>query len=200
MANVIQHLAEISKGYKVFEDNQVLTKEPLNALVDYLDDQERLTRVALLGVGIVCGLRVSLSDATVVLTKGVGVTTDGDLLRAPEDLAYTRFRLYDQTAPKYDAFYAGATMRTVFELVGEDVSSAPKLTTFTAQTGKKVGDMVAVLLMESALRDLDLCTGGDCDNKGQDALSNVRLLLLDPADVAALREKLPTLDAASRQL
>ena len=200
MANLIQHLAEVSTGYKVFEDNQVLTKAPLNGLVDYLDDQQRLTRVALLGVGIFCGLRVSVASDVVVLTKGVGVTTDGDLLRVPADLEYTRFRAYDDTAPKYDLFYDGNTMRTVFELLGEEVDTAATLDTFAADTGKKVADMAAVLLMESFLKDGDLCTGGDCDNKGKDALGNVRLLLIDPNDVGTLREKLPTLDLAARLL
>jgi hypothetical protein len=200
MANVIQHLAAVSTGYKVFEDNQVLTKEPLNALVDYLDDHQRLTRVALLGVGIACGLRISTSNNVVVLSKGVGVTTDGDLIRVPADLTYTRFQAYDQTAPKYDPFYNGQTMLDVFELVGDDVATAATLDTFNGDTGKKLQDMVAILLMESFLKDQDLCTGGDCDNKGKDALSNVKLLLMDPNDVGALRENLATLDIASRQL
>jgi hypothetical protein len=200
MANLIQHLAAVSTGYKVFEDNQVLTKEPLNALVDYLDDQERLTRVALLGVGIIDGLRVSVNNDVVVLTKGVGVTTDGDLLRVPADLEYTRFRAYDETAPKYDRLYDGENMLKVFELVGEDVDTAATLGTFSAETGRKLEGMVAVLLMESFLKDQDLCTGGDCDNKGKDALSNVKLLLLDQDDIGLLMSKVGTFDDVSPSL
>jgi hypothetical protein len=200
MADVIQHLAAISTGYKVFENDQVLTKEPLNGLVDYLDDQQRLTRVALQGVGIFCGLRVSLSADAVVLTKGVGVTTDGDLLRVPADLRYTRFRPYDESAPKYDRLYDGEEMAEVFELLGEEVEDAGALSTFQATTGRNAGDMVAVLLMESFQKDLDLCTGGDCDNKGKDALCNIRLLLLDQEKAGPLRETLQTADAASRRL
>lgn len=197
MAKVIQHLATApATGYTVFEDNQVLTKEPLNRLVDYLDDQGRLTRVSLLGVGIFCGLRLSADAGGVVLTKGVAVTTDGDLLRAPQDLTYTRFRKYSTEAPKYDPFYDGANMRSVFELVGEEVRTADPLATF-GHGGRKVTDMIGVLLMESFQKDADLCTGGDCDNKGKDALGNVRLLLMAPADVAALRESLPTFSRAS---
>ena len=200
MAKVIQHLATApATGYTIFEDNQVLTKEPLNRLVDYLDDQERLTRVSLLGVGIFCGLRLSAGAGGVALTKGVAVTTDGDLLRVPQDLTYTRFRKYGTEAPKYDPFYDGANMRSVFELVGEEVSTADPLDTF-AQGGKKVTDMIGVLLMESFQKDADLCTGGDCDNKGKDALGNVKLLLMAPADVAALRETLPTFSKASGQI
>jgi hypothetical protein len=197
MAKVIQHLATApSTGYTIFEDNQVLTKEPLNRLVDYLDDQERLTRVSLLGVGIFCGLRLSVGSTGIVLSKGVAVTTDGDLLRVPQDLTYTRFRTYGTEAPKYDPFYDGANMRKVFELVGEDVTGADTLDTF----GSNVADMVGVLLMESFQKDADLCTGGDCDNKGKDALGNVKLLLMAPADVAALRETLPSFSKVSGQI
>lgn len=201
MANVIQHLATApSTGYTIFEDNQVLTKEPLNRLVDYLDDQERLTRVSLLGVGIFCGLRLSVGKDGLVLTKGVAVTTDGDLLRVPQDLTYSRFRKYGTDAPKYDPFYDGATMRSAFELVGEEARAADDLDTFAQSSGKKVTDMIGVLLMESFQKDADLCTGGDCDNKGSDALGNVKLLLMAPADVAALRETLPMFSKASGQI
>ena len=201
MANVIQHLATApATGYTVFEDNQVLTKEPLNRLVDYLDDQERLTRVSLLGVGIFCGLRLSVGTGGLVLTKGVAVTTDGDLLRVPNDLTYTRFRKYGTEAPKYDPFYSGANMRPVFEMVGEEATAAAKLDTFSQAAGNKLTDMIGVLLMESFQKDADLCTGGDCDNKGKDALGNVKLLLLAPADVAALRATLPTFSQASGQI
>jgi len=198
MANVFKSLEDVSKGYKIFEKDQVLTEEQLNRLADYLDDQERLTRVALLGVGIFCGLRATVTDAGVVLTKGVGVTTDGDLLRVPADLTYKRFRVYDQTAPVYTPFFDGANMRKVYELTGGDVNTAATLDTFPAQAQKKLTDMTAVLLMESFIKDGDLCTGGDCDNKGKDAISNVKLLLLDPKDIAALQESLPTLDAVAR--
>lgn len=201
MAKVIQHLATApSTGYTIFEDNQVLTKEPLNRLVDYLDDQERLTRVSLLGVGIFCGLRLAVGKDGLVLTKGVAVTTDGDLLRVPQDLTYTRFRKYGTDAPKYDPFYDGANMRSVFELVGEEVSAADELDTFAQASNKKVTEMIGVLLMESFQKDADLCTGGDCDNKGKDALGNVKLLLMAPADVALLRETMPTFSKVSGQI
>src|SRR5262249_31604977 len=77
-------------------------------------------------------------------------------------------------------------------------TTATALDQFTNQTQKKLTDMTAVLLMESFVKDGDVCTGGDCDNKGKDAISNVKLLLLDPKDIAALRESLPTLDAVAR--
>jgi hypothetical protein len=46
--------------YPVFEANQVLTNAHLNQLFTYLDEQERLTRANLIGIGIVCGLEIRL--------------------------------------------------------------------------------------------------------------------------------------------
>ena len=47
--------------YPIFEANQVLTNTHLNDVFDYLDEQQRLTRTNLIGIGIVCGLEISLS-------------------------------------------------------------------------------------------------------------------------------------------
>ncbi len=58
----------------------MLTEDQLNDVTQYLDDQNRLTRVQLIGVGIVDGLRVSLVGNSIRVGKGLGVTTDGDIL------------------------------------------------------------------------------------------------------------------------
>lgn len=201
MASMLTSLADPAKGYKIFEPDQVLTDDQLNQLATYLDDQERLTRVALLGVGIVCGLRAAVTEAGVQLTSGVAVTTDGDLIRVPAPLTYTRFRKYDQNAPRYDPFYNGNNMITVWELTGDDIAAASPLANFPQQANnKQIVNMTALLVMESYAKDGDLCTGGDCDNKGKDAISNVKLLLLDPNDAAALGGPPATLDAIGQGL
>ena len=81
-------LDKAEHGYTVFELNQVLKPEQLNSLAAYLDDQQRLTRVALIGVGIACGLWPSLEGEFVRLTHGVGTTTDGDLVLVPKEVSY----------------------------------------------------------------------------------------------------------------
>ena len=74
--------------YPHFEANQVLTSSHLNQVFDYLDEQERLTRANLIGIGIVCGLNFNVetvgSAKTIHLTKGVGVGSAGYLLNEPE--------------------------------------------------------------------------------------------------------------------
>ena len=197
---IIRSLDDITTRYTVFEKDQVLTHDQLNDLAGYLDDQERLTRVGLLGVGIVAGLRVSLSGAGVAVTRGVGVTTDGDLLRLPADSRFARFKPYDKSAPAYAPFYVDQDvtrdMLPVFELVSDE--TATPLAQLPA--GMKLSDMAVVFLMESYVRDEDMCTATDCDNLGQGSLHTPRLLLLRKSDLRALQGSLPTLDQAARRL
>ena len=197
---IIRSLDDITTRYTVFEKDQVLTHDQLNDLAGYLDDQDRLTRVALLGAGIVAGLRVSLSDAGVGVTRGVGVTTDGDLLRLPADARYARFKPYDKSAPAYAPFYVDQDvtkdMLPVFELVADDTATP------LAQlpNGLKPSDMAVIFLMESYVRDEDMCTATACDNLGQGSIHAPKLLLLRKSDLKALQGSLPTLDQAVRGL
>jgi hypothetical protein len=188
MVNTVRSLDVISTGYSIFEKDQVLTADKLNTVADYLDDQGRLTRVCLLGVGPVCGLRASLQGTTVLITKGVGVTTDGDLLRIQPDTVFDHFKAYDTSAPMYPPFFVGTTMLPLFQLIAKGTTdpAAADLSTFNASTGKDLAQMVALLLMESYVKTDDLCSGTDCDNLGSDAVNTVRVLLTDVNSAATL--------------
>ena len=81
--------------YPVFEANQVLTNAHLNDLFEYLDEQTRLTRSNLIGIGIACGLEVTFeAPGTVHLSKGCGVTSQGYLIVEPDDLDLAFVRSY----------------------------------------------------------------------------------------------------------
>lgn len=200
MAQVLHSLANITTHFCQFEADQVLTHTQLNGLAEYLDDQGRLTRVALVGVGLLGGLRLSPNGETLVLSAGVGVTTDGDLLRVGADVTFDRWKAYDETAPVYAPFYDGTTMRRVIEAVavGPDDASAASLSQLPA--GLELADLVGVLFMESYVKDDDLCSGTDCDNLGRDAVNTAKLLLVDRKTASALERSLPTLDAAAAAL
>lgn len=197
MVPVLRSLEQISTGHTVFERDQVLTHDQLNSLAGYADDQARLTRVRLLGVGVVCGLRPSLSGSTVTVTRGLGVTTDGDLLHLDADTVFDRFREYDETYPAYPPLYAGGDpegeMVPAFELVAQGVADdrARSLGELAA-AGTALADTVAVLLMESYVRDDDLCSGTDCDNLGREAVNTPKLLLVRRGDAGPLREAIAT--------
>jgi len=202
MADVLRSLDEITTGFNIFEKNQVLTHDQLNRLGSYLDDQERLTRVGGIGAGVGCGLRPSTVDRKVRITKGVGLTTDGDLFRFGADVFYDRFKPYDEAAPVYAPFFAGTTRMPLFELikVGDKDARAMGLENFDGRTGFALESMAAVLYMESYVRDPDLCSGTDCDNLGKDALNTVRVLLTDRRSAARLRAPFDTPDMAARDL
>jgi hypothetical protein len=202
MSQVIKSLEEITTGYSVFEKDQVLTHDQLNSVADYFDDQTRLTRVKLLGVGILCGLRVAVQGSNVKITKGAGVTTDGDLLYFGADTVFNRFKLYDESNPVYGPLYVNNSMIKVYELVPQGATDplATALSSFAANTGSSLNNMVAVLFMEGYVKDDDLCSGTDCDNLGKDFVNTTKLLLVDKASTGSLKKAIPTPSQAALAL
>lgn len=75
----------------------MLDNEQLNCLTRYHNYQEHLTRVKLLGVGIVGGLHVSQAGDSVTVRKGVGVTSDGDVLALSVDTVFKHFKSMART-------------------------------------------------------------------------------------------------------
>ena len=201
MAQIFRSLDEISSGYSVFEKDQVLSHAQLNSVTDYLDDQSRLTRVDLLGVGIVSGLGISLQpgSSNISLSPGVGITSDGDLLRVPSAEVYDRFRAYDRTKPAYAPLYVkgivAGEMLPVYELLSTTTSGDNRtelLSDFGAQTDADLHDMALLLFLESYVTDRDLCSGTDCDNLGQEYRCSVRLLLVHKNSTGLLQEQFDT--------
>jgi hypothetical protein len=199
MPPVLRSLEQISTGYSIFEKDQVLTHDQLNSVSNYADDQIRLTRVRLSGVGIICGLRVSLSGNSVTVTRGVGVTTDGDLVYLDQDTVYDQFKNYDKTFPAYKPLYVGGDitkdMIPAFEMVAHGVTDSranPSAQFATLNSGKTLGGMSALLLMESYAKDDSLCSGTDCDNLGAEAVNTLKLILIDKTATGPLRETVAT--------
>lgn len=200
---VVNSLAEISNNYSIFQKDQVLTEAQLNSVSAYLDDQDRLSRVALVGIGIACGLRVLRSGNKIELTRGIGITTDGDLMRVAENRTFTRFKAYDKQYPAYGPLYVDAnTMFKAFELVGTGAvdPQARNLGQFSADTHRSLDDMVAVLLMESYVKTHDLCSGADCDNHSETYVGTLKLLLVEKAALGKLMPVLQTAAGAARAL
>jgi len=96
-------LSEITTQYHTFEDNQVLTKDQLNEFIDYFEDQDRMSRIFLSGVGIVCGFELSLDSGkpSVTISQGAGVTTDGDLIKLRKNIAGSGLKSIDLSSVEY---------------------------------------------------------------------------------------------------
>ncbi|MEX8520242.1 MAG: hypothetical protein AB3X44_17160 [Leptothrix sp. (in: b-proteobacteria)] len=190
---VLSRLETLTDHYTVFEPDQVLTHGQLNGVTDYLDEQIRLSRVGLDGVGLAAGLRVAQVSGGVRITRGLGVSTDGDLMTLLADLVFDRFRPYDSTAPIYAPFYIGDSsidgqrMLSLHELVpvGESDVLAQDLSALPVA----LADQAVLMLMETVVNDPDLCSGTDCDNLGRDALHRLRFLLINRADAQGLLDR-----------
>jgi len=185
---IVRSLDTLTTGYTIFEKDQVLTEKQLNGITDYLIDQGRMTRIQLLGTGIIGGLDVKLDVNKVIISRGVGVTTDGDLLVLPTDSTFDKFKNYDEKAPFYPPFYSGSAgnlkMMSVFELVRAEEKDPIALN--LTRLPVSLGDMVVIMYMESYHNDPDLCSGTDCDNLGQEVINTVRFLLVARSDAASL--------------
>jgi hypothetical protein len=191
-------LSTITTQYRRFTKNQVLTEGHLNEIVDFFDDQDRLTRICLSGVGIVCGFEVSYLETTktISITQGSGITTDGDLFHLYqtndsggktidfESKQYTHFKVYDNTKASYKPFfYNGNEQLKIYELLTAEQQASENNETFPiailkAKTGIEIQEAVTLLYLESYEKELDLCVSLSCDNQGLEIVGNHRVLLV----------------------
>jgi hypothetical protein len=188
-------LSKITTGHSVFENDQVLMHHHLNGLVEYADDQARLSRVKLVGVGVLDGMRPRQSGEGVRIGVGVGVTTDGDLLYLEREVVHTHFRRFD--AARFSA--AGQLSGVSFyELLRDDAGDA--LAWPLAEFEGSLSEMVVLAYMESYVESQNLCSATECDKLGKHARNEQRFLLVSAADVAALASDIPTLHDAYERL
>jgi hypothetical protein len=172
--------------YPVFEANQVLTNAHLNDLFEYLDEQTRLTRSNLIGIGIACGLEVTFeAPGTVHLSKGCGVTSQGYLIVEPTDLDLAFVRSY--TLPieyGYPPFVEpGTNPAEQFDLwelfLDDDEPGAQPLAT----SGLVLEDKAVLLFLELRKDGLRNCSPNNCDDRGAEVTATVRRLLIDVTDL-----------------
>lgn len=219
-------LATITTQYSKFTDNQVLTKGQLNEFLDYFVDQDHLSRINLSGVGIVCGFDITYieglvpsernrfsggttelirpsSQATIIVSPGCGITTDGDivvltetveqldenenivqiqqLLKTPKE--YTHYRDYTNDDVKYKPFfYIGDDQITIHELFSTNEHNASGESYTNLNELEDLNDKVVVLYLENYAKEGDLCTALNCDNQGIEQIAKVRMFLVSSAD------------------
>lgn len=191
-------LENISKSYYEFVNDQVLTANKLNRFITHLDQQDRLSRVFLSGVGIVCGFKLSFKDNMIKITPGVGVTTDGDLIQlkklvpnsqlkklSQKPIKYSFYKKFTDDSANYTSFrkIVGEVSKTNFlvldmwELLPEKLENARPLKALP-----DINDKVVLLYLESFAKEGDLCTAIDCDNQGIEQINRLRVLLVSKAD------------------
>lgn len=193
-------LTEITTQYHTFVDNQVLTKDQLNEFISYFDDQDRLSRIFLSGVGIICGFEVSYnaSKPSITITQGAGITTDGDLINLRKSIAGSSLKSIDLNAieyswvKKFEDNFANYRFFKRLQTVDGKLKEVPldlwEVLPEKTENAKELGtldnlkDKVVLLYLESYAKDGDLCTAIDCDNQGVEQVTRLRVLLVSKTD------------------
>lgn len=219
-------LDNVTTQYRKFNENQALTEGQLNEFIDYFEDQGRLSRTRLSGVGLVCGFESTyLSTASipsseipreelpkiqkldlvdfdsVVITQGVGVTTDGDIITLRKKgstssevtinfdaNSYKYYKTYTDEV-EYKHFRIGNQQIPLVELITQE--EYDKLTNGggfrpVKQLGSVIYNKVIILYLESYSNDETPCQDADCDNNGAEQVSNLKVLLADSEAVSNL--------------
>ncbi|WP_430408829.1 hypothetical protein [Kordia sp.] len=166
--------------YEEFLPDQVLTHKNLNKIVNYFEDQDRLSRIYLTGVGVGCGLNiVSSSNKHIEIGQGVGVTTDGDIIKSET----RRFQYYSALSDKadYDLFKPVKGDMKVYELYEQEATGRPgdelPLASFSIEEGTTLKDCIIIAYVESYTEDEGLCGGSGCDETGNKVFSNLKFLI-----------------------
>jgi hypothetical protein len=181
-------------GYPIFEANQVLKHTDLTSLFNYLDGQQQLTRTHLIGMGIVCGLEVSVNLSStppaIALTSGCGLTSEGYLLH----LEATQLAYYQPPRPVSAQLFAptpdqstteeNLSFYSVMELFEQGGDERRPLNQDAEGRDRPPGDLqafltdqVLVVVWESNDQRRDSCLI-DCDDRGKDRSFRLRFFLL----------------------
>lgn len=183
------------QSYPVFEADQVLSNGHLNNLLNYLEQQERLTRIKLLGRGIVCGLEINSSNAAIAISKGCGLSSQGFLFQLC-DTNYTHFVGYTPPALPSDLYFLTQCstenrvnvpfygQKDLLELIPDsdkETEGKKSLTTL------KLQDYVVVIFLEASQIDLKNCDTQDCNDKGSRLDFVQRTILVRKRFYASLR-------------
>ncbi|UJP63805.1 hypothetical protein [Mongoliitalea daihaiensis] len=187
-------LQDIPTGYKSFADNQLLTAAQLNLLIQYLDSQDRMSRLSLTGAGIICGLELSFRNGRLMITQGTGLTTDGDLIKirskiytpnqspiAISSISFGACRPFNNHRVRYTPFIKSNAEIPLLELLtDEDAKSFPEA---QALNTIAIHDFVVVLYLEHFTKPYDVCNDTSCDSQGIPEVFNFRYFLIHAKDV-----------------
>ncbi|HNW52904.1 MAG TPA: hypothetical protein PKN21_01485, partial [Bacteroidales bacterium] len=199
-----------AKSYPVFEADQVLTNRHLNDMFNYLEQHDRLTRIKLIGSGIVCGLEVSFQQKeSISISKGCGLTSQGYLISFC-DTVFTHFMPYntrnfpadllfmqqcDEAAPAEKPFYRDAFKDGIFELLSaarlQELKPGEKqnAVAFADNTKLDLKKYAVVLFLETEEENLKNCDTNDCNDKGSRMDFEVRALLVEKAVLNKLKQQ-----------
>ncbi len=191
----------------VYEANQVLSSNHLNLEQDFLIQSDLMTNAHAIGTGILTGANAKIKASggkleNITLSCGAGITTYGFLAVFEEaKLEYARaykdpyIRQAEDDSDKdikgYDPFWKGSgnnrKQHKILELLTEDdvktLSDADANALKITAQNITISDYVLLIYVESKHEDIKSCILGDCNDRGQKILTNIRKLLIKKADL-----------------
>ncbi|MFV0605088.1 MAG: PKD domain-containing protein [Niabella sp.] len=179
-------LPEAPVRFPSFVADQLLTADHLNGMFHYLDEQTRLTRANLIGVGIVCGLEIIVNSTGtgIKISKGTGITTEGYLISIDEK-SFTGYREYNALQPDlYDRFVTPSKLQRfpIDELVPSAVDDD-----VTPLTKSYLKDKVVLIFVEMLRSGAKNCEPESCDDKGAKVEVAYKVLLVNKENAATLK-------------
>jgi hypothetical protein len=172
-------------NYPMFQPDQLLTSDNLNQLFGYLEEQGRLTRTNLIGMGIVCGLEVKTSadGKSITITKGCGITSEGYLVSVPET-TYTYYKPYNAVQDLLYGLFVDGSRNQLYPLneLKEAGTEENTVALGTLDLSTKVV-LIFVEILEDAAKN---CNPDSCDDKGVNVTVSFKPLLIEKADADKL--------------
>lgn len=174
-------------NYPEFVPDQLLTSAHLNQLFGYLEEQGRLTRTNLIGIGIVCGLEVKTNagGTAITITKGCGVTSEGYLVAIPE-ITYTSSKPFNAVQERIYAQFVDGSKNPRFDILELKQAAVEEGTTPLSAGG--LTNKVVLIFVEILEEGAKNCNPNSCDDKGVNVTVTFRPLLIDKEDADSMGE------------
>jgi len=158
-------------SHPVFVPNQALTSSRLNEIHNFLDAQDKNSRIHLIGTGIACGLihHYSEQKGEINIQDGYGVCSEGYLFGLPcGEHVYKQYKDYSDPSANSPFVNNSGEPVPVYQLTNNpDDESVAKLPAGS-------DELVIGLYLQSVKEVNKPCIGNDCNDLGED----VRLELI----------------------
>lgn len=187
--------------YPVFEADQVLSQKDLNLVVSHLEEQDRITRKNLTGLGIICGLELSYpTENSIKISCGTALTSLGFQINWTEKV-FTHYHDYEISDQFLKPDYTREPhLEHIFKHSSkyEAIKNCTELLTATVNDDTKqplsvafLEDKLIILLLEVTLIDQKNCVTTNCDDKGKRMEFNVRPLIVSIEQAEKLFSEYP---------
>ena len=174
-----------------FVQNQTLRADDLNAMVEYFEDQSRLTRIFTIGIGILKGLKIELDFGngnvlnSIAITPGIGISSDGILFEIDSKCIFHFFKPSSISKKAFHCDVDGKRGKCsddeervdgVYELFVNNEEDLDRIA-IEEITSFDIENHCLVLVHCKDTVERKSCFN-DCEQKGADILSQTRVLLV----------------------